>query len=99
MTTKRINSPPVPAKKEPVQKSPGRQLGKKPEPDSRMALLEARARQPFEGSFGDVFPEANDGDYAGACNCWGDNNPHITKKELEKKPILPGQKAPYDLGN
>ena len=106
MTTTRSSVPPVPAAKNTV---PGpikagtmrRPLGKKPDSDrNEPTLTELKARQPLPGSFSDTYPEATDEDFEGRCDCWGDNNPRITKEEKEELDEgLTSHKAPYDLGN
>jgi|GEM_PF-3068442 len=87
MSTTRSSVPPVPAKK--GAKGPGplkagrrKPLGKKPDPDrNKPTLTELKARQPFPGRFSDTYPEATDEECEGRCDCWGDNNPRLTREE------------------
>jgi hypothetical protein len=90
MATTRSSIPPAPKR----ERAPGPAKAK----SKRKTGNVFSQRNPLlEGSFHDVGPKeksvvwrmsdsnppVSEKDFEGACNCWGDNNPFLTKEELE----------------
>lgn len=86
MKSTRSSVPPAPVKEKipgPIKAGTRRKyIGKKPDSDrNELSLVELKSRQPLPGSFSDTYPESTDEDCEGKCDCWGDNNPRLTREE------------------